>query len=51
MEIVRSVYAAYPEALHAAAAQSTAQHLRKLEREGRARASGPDPLAARWTLL
>ena len=50
MEIVLSVYAAYPEALHAAAAQSTAQHLRKLEREGRARASGPDPLAARWAL-
>ena len=50
MEIVRTVYAAYPEALHAAAAQSTTQHLRKLEREGRARASGPDPLFARWTL-
>jgi glyoxylase-like metal-dependent hydrolase (beta-lactamase superfamily II) len=50
MEIVRSVYAAYPEALHAAAAQSTTQHLRKLEREGRARASGPDPFAARWSL-
>ena len=49
-EIVRSVYAAYPEALHAAAAQSTTQHLRKLEREGRARASGEDPLTARWTL-
>ena len=38
MEIVKIVYAAYPEALHAAAAQSTSQHLRKLEREGRARA-------------
>ena len=50
MEIVRRVYAAYPEALHAAAAQSTSQHLRKLEREGRVRANGPDPLAARWML-
>jgi endoribonuclease LACTB2 len=49
-EIVKIVYAAYPEALHAAAAQSTAQHLRKLEREGRARASGGDALAARWSL-
>jgi glyoxylase-like metal-dependent hydrolase (beta-lactamase superfamily II) len=49
MEIVKIVYAAYPEALHAAAAQSTTQHLRKLEREGRARASGPDALTARWT--
>jgi len=49
-EIVKVVYAAYPEALHAAAAQSTAQHLRKLAREGRARSDGPDPLAARWAL-
>jgi len=49
-EIVKIVYAAYPEALHAAAAQSTAQHLRKLEREGRARSSGGDALAARWSL-
>ena len=40
LEIVRVVYAAYPESLHAAAGQSTAQHLRKLEREGRARANG-----------
>jgi glyoxylase-like metal-dependent hydrolase (beta-lactamase superfamily II) len=47
-EIVRVVYAAYPEALHPAAAQSTAQHLRKLAREGRVRADGDDPLAARW---
>ena len=49
MEIVKVVYAAYPEALHLAAAQSTTQHLRKLEREGRVRASGADALAARWT--
>lgn len=49
MEIVKIVYAAYPEALHVAAAQSTTQHLRKLEREGRVRAAGADPLAARWT--
>jgi glyoxylase-like metal-dependent hydrolase (beta-lactamase superfamily II) len=50
IEIVEVVYAAYPEALHAAAGQSTAQHLRKLEREGRARANDADPLAARWEL-
>jgi glyoxylase-like metal-dependent hydrolase (beta-lactamase superfamily II) len=49
-EIVKIVYAAYPEALHLAAAQSTSQHLRKLEREGRARASEADALTARWTL-
>jgi glyoxylase-like metal-dependent hydrolase (beta-lactamase superfamily II) len=48
-EIVAIVYAAYPQALHAAAAQSTTQHLRKLAREGRARASGLDALAARWS--
>jgi ribonuclease/clavin/mitogillin len=48
MEVVKIVYAAYPEALHAAAAQSTTQHLRKLEREGRARASDADALTARW---
>ncbi len=47
-EIVASVYAAYPVALHAAAGQSTSQHLRKLEREGRVKASGPDALTARW---
>src|SRR4030095_7747413 len=34
-EIVKVVYAAYPEALHAAAAQSTHQHLGKLEAGGR----------------
>jgi glyoxylase-like metal-dependent hydrolase (beta-lactamase superfamily II) len=50
IEIVEVVYAAYPKALHAAAGQSTAQHLRKLEREGRARANGADPLAAHWEL-
>jgi len=49
-EIVKIVYAAYPEALHAAAAQSTSQHLRKLEREGRVHSSGGDALTARWTL-
>ena len=49
-EIVKIVYAAYPEALHAAAAQSTSQHLRKLEREGRVCSGGGDPLAARWSL-
>jgi glyoxylase-like metal-dependent hydrolase (beta-lactamase superfamily II) len=50
-EIVKIVYAAYPEALHAAAGQSVASHLVKLEREGRVRRTDADaPLAARWTL-
>jgi glyoxylase-like metal-dependent hydrolase (beta-lactamase superfamily II) len=50
MEIVKVVYAAYPEALHPAAAQSTTQHLRKLVREGRASREGEDLLTTRWTL-
>jgi ribonuclease/clavin/mitogillin len=50
-EIVRIVYAAYPVALHAAAAQSVASHLAKLEREGRVRReAGDGPLEARWSL-
>lgn len=50
-EIVKIVYAAYPEALHAAAGQSVTSHLLKLEREGIA-AHSPDeePLVARWQL-
>ena len=55
--IVAIVYAAYPVALHAAAGQSVASHLRKLEREGRVRreaassgssTSNEDPTTARW---
>jgi glyoxylase-like metal-dependent hydrolase (beta-lactamase superfamily II) len=50
MDVVRAVYAAYPPSLHAAAAQSVSHHLRKLEREGRARRQGSDdPLAALWS--
>jgi glyoxylase-like metal-dependent hydrolase (beta-lactamase superfamily II) len=48
-EMVRRIYAAYPEALHGAAAMSVASHLRKLEREGRVQRNGDEPLAARWT--
>ncbi len=48
MEIVGVVYAAYPASLHAAAAQSVGHHLRKLEREGRARREGGDPLTSLW---
>jgi glyoxylase-like metal-dependent hydrolase (beta-lactamase superfamily II) len=49
--IVKIVYAAYPAALHAAAGQSVASHLVKLEREGRVRRAGPEPpLSAHWTL-
>jgi glyoxylase-like metal-dependent hydrolase (beta-lactamase superfamily II) len=50
-EMVKRIYAAYPEALHAPAAASVAAHLRKLEREGRvARDSEPDARRARWRL-
>jgi ribonuclease/clavin/mitogillin len=49
LDIVRAVYAGYPESLHAAASQSTSQHLTKLERDGRARREvGSDALSARW---
>ncbi|MCG8589924.1 MAG: beta-lactamase-like protein 2 [Proteobacteria bacterium] len=49
--IVKVVYAAYPESLHAAAGQSVASHLRKLEREARVVRSGePDLLVAAWSL-
>jgi ribonuclease/clavin/mitogillin len=48
-DLVRAVYAGYPATLHAAAAQSTSQHLAKLEREGRARREGgSDALSALW---
>jgi len=50
MEIVKVVYAAYPPALHAAAAQSVIQHLRKLLRERRVTRDGADAdLDVRWT--
>lgn len=49
LEIVASVYFAYPKRLHAAAAQSVTHHLLKLEADGRARRDGgKDPLAALW---
>ncbi len=50
MEIVKVVYANYPEALHPAACQSVTQHLLKLEREGRARHDGKDPILSVWSL-
>jgi glyoxylase-like metal-dependent hydrolase (beta-lactamase superfamily II) len=50
-ELVRRIYAAYPESLHAAAAASVTAHLVKLEREGRvARSAGDDALRADWRL-
>ena len=50
LEIVATVYAAYPKRLHAAAAQSVTHHLLKLEADGRARRDeGSDPLAALWS--
>lgn len=46
--IVKIVYAAYPEALHAAAGQSVTSHLIKLHEEGRVTRDGEDPLTASW---
>jgi endoribonuclease LACTB2 len=43
MAIVRSIYREYPQNLHAAAAQSVAAHLDKLEREGRVSHDGATP--------
>jgi endoribonuclease LACTB2 len=43
MTMVRSIYREYPPNLHAAAAQSVAAHLDKLEREGRVRHDGGTP--------
>lgn len=52
LEIVRVVYAAYPEHLYAAAAQSVTQHLLKLEREARAsREAGAPAVQATWRLV
>ena len=49
VEIVKIVYAAYPESLHAAAGQSVTSHLRKFEKENRARRTTDDePLIAQW---
>ncbi|MBW2394155.1 MAG: beta-lactamase-like protein 2 [Deltaproteobacteria bacterium] len=50
MDIVKIVYASYPEALHPAASQSVTQHLMKLERDGRTRRDGKDPILASWSL-
>jgi glyoxylase-like metal-dependent hydrolase (beta-lactamase superfamily II) len=49
-DMVRRIYAAYPESLHGAAAMSVASHLRKLEREGRVAHEGENLLAAAWRL-
>lgn len=51
IEIVRVVYAAYPEALYPAAGQSVTSHLKKLEVEGRVRREPDaceDVLEVRW---
>ena len=47
-DMVRRIYAAYPESLHGAAAMSVASHLRKLEREGRVAREGGELLSASW---
>ena len=53
MDMVKRIYAEYPESLHAAAGASVTAHLIKLEREKRVirtRGSAEEPLAARWSL-
>jgi len=49
-EMVAIIYAAYPTSLHAAAGQSVASHLLKLEDEGRVRRDDPqaEPTASVW---
>jgi len=49
-DIVETIYADYPVALHIPAHDSVCSHLLKLEREARVRRDGDDPLVARWTL-
>ena len=53
-ELVKHIYVDVPTVLHAAAAQSVASHLLKLEREGRARRetgeAGEPPVKSRWRL-
>lgn len=49
-DVVARVYAAYPAALHGPARMTVCSHLQKLEREGRVRRAGEDPLEARWAL-
>ena len=51
IEVVRVVYAAYPEALYPAAGQSVTSHLKKLENDGvvvRESAAGTDVLDCVW---
>jgi ribonuclease/clavin/mitogillin len=51
-EIVRVVYAAYPDSLYPAAGQSVASHLLKLERDKRVlRDSDASPLDAGWRVV
>jgi glyoxylase-like metal-dependent hydrolase (beta-lactamase superfamily II) len=50
--IVKIVYAAYPESLHAAAGHSVCSHLLKLEHERRVARSGVgEPLEDHWALV
>jgi glyoxylase-like metal-dependent hydrolase (beta-lactamase superfamily II) len=49
--VVKIVYAAYPESLHAAAGQSVCSHLIKLEQEGRVERGGVrEPLVDDWSI-
>jgi glyoxylase-like metal-dependent hydrolase (beta-lactamase superfamily II) len=48
--MVARIYAEVPSALHAAAAQSVEAHLRKLEKEGRARETRQTDAPSRWEL-
>ena len=50
MQMVRRIYVGYPETLHAAAAQSVTSHLKKLERDGRARSEAGASPSRVWAL-
>ena len=49
--MVKRIYADVPEKLHAMAGQSVESHLRKLEREGRARETVVRDAPSRWSLV
>ncbi|HPG27136.1 MAG TPA: beta-lactamase-like protein 2 [Myxococcota bacterium] len=51
MAMVERIYVGYPESLFPAAAQSVTSHLRKLEREGRARSEACAEGGMRWSLV
>ena len=51
IEIVRIIYASYPENLYEAATQSITHHLLKLEQENKVTRSSSNPTNASWKLI